>query len=302
MTDCFGVTDIGKRRERNEDQFLIAEMREPVAILPKLSSSSGDIDLRGKLSPNLLLVADGVGGYAGGERASRLAMEGVVEYLSNRRMSQCCKQESREEQICEELKSALAWAQRRIQSEGEESPELARMGTTLTLAYVDWPTAYIAHVGDSRAYICARQELVQITDDQTIAQMLADAGAIEPDAVKCHAFRNMLGSLLCCEPSQLAPCVYKRRLMPGDQLMLCTDGLTKHVSASQMEAILDSAYSASEACQELIAAANTAGGTDNITVVLARFGHRVARDNADAAHGIEAPTATELHEAMACAC
>jgi protein phosphatase len=146
------------------------------------------------------------------------------------------------------------------------------------LAYLEWPTAYIAHVGDSRAYLCRRKELVQVTQDQTVAQMLADAGAIEPDAVAGHPFRNMLASLLSCEPDQLKPCVYQIRLEPGDQLLLCTDGLTKHVSASQIAAILDFSGSAAEACQELVAAANNAGGTDNITVVLAQFGSGAQKD------------------------
>jgi protein phosphatase len=299
INDCYGLTDIGKRRERNEDQFLIADMIKPVSILHKLSSLGDARELRGSSNPNLLLVADGVGGHLGGEQASRLAMEAVVEYLHNQRTSLCCQEESRGEQIGEVLKSALAWAQQRIQSEVDVSPLLSRMGTTLTLAYLDWPTAYIAHVGDSRAYLCRRHDMVQITQDQTIAQMLADAGAIEPDAVACHPFRNMLASLLCCEPNQLTPCLYQIRLEPGDQLLLCTDGLTKHVSTWQIEAILDSTDSAAEACRDLIAAANTAGGTDNITVVLARFGPRAVNEVADPAFGIRLPTALELHQAMA---
>jgi serine/threonine protein phosphatase PrpC len=118
--------------------------------------------------------------------------------------------------------------------------------------------------------------------------MLADAGAIEADGIAHHPFRNILGSLLCCEPGQLTPCVYQRRLAPGDQLLLCTDGLTKHVSAPQIAEILNSTYSAEDACGELIDAANAAGGTDNTTVVLARFGHREAETVEDPAISVEA--------------
>jgi protein phosphatase len=191
---------------------------------------------------------------------------------------------------------ALAWAQRRIQEMGKKSADLARMGTTLTLAYLDWPTAYIAHVGDSRAYLYGHQELLQLTDDQTVAQMLADAGAIEPEEVERHTFRNMLGSLLCCEASQLHPRSYQRRLMPGDQLLLCTDGLTRHVPAGRIAEILDSAYSAADACQELVAAANAAGGADNTTVVLASFGRRLAEITEDAAIGRDASTVFWLNK------
>jgi len=300
MIDCFGLTDIGRVRERNEDQFLIADMIKPVAIRHTISSHGDDTDVQGILNANLLLVADGVGGNAGGERASRLAVEGIVEYLHNNRQRLFGNEESRGGQICEYLKSALAWAQERIQREAEASPEVARMGTTLTLAYLDWPTAYVAHVGDSRAYIYRRAELLQVTHDQTFAQMLADAGAIEANQVEHHPFRNVLGSLLNCDPRQLTPCVYEKRLAPGDQLLLCTDGLTKHVSAPQIAEILDSTYSAEDACHELIAAANTAGGTDNTTVVLARFGHREAETVEDPAIGREASTDFQFHRAVAC--
>lgn len=166
--------------------------------------------------------------------------------------------------------AALAWSQKNIQRAGERSPRHERMGTTLTLAYLVWPTAYLVHVGDSRAYVYRPPQLLQLTHDQTIAQMLADAGAIEADQVKQHCFRNVLGSLLCCDPSQLNPTVHVTQLTTGDQLLLCTDGLTRHVEPSNIAEILASASSAEHACRDLVAAANAAGGRDNTTVVVAR--------------------------------
>jgi protein phosphatase len=213
-------------------------------------------------------------------------MEGVVEYLHGRRPKMFSHDKTHEEQVCEELLLALAWARQRIAAVADESPDLACMGTTLTLAYLQWPTAYIAHCGDSRAYVFGGNELVQITDDQSIAQMLADMGAIDDALVKRHPLRNVLGSLLSRDPKQFLPRVYTRRLVPGDQLLLCTDGLCGHVAPERIAAILQAAYHAPDACRELVAAANDAGGTDNITVVLAHFGHRIVTEPREAVRGL----------------
>jgi protein phosphatase len=291
MMDCFGLTDIGKVRERNEDQFAIADLNMPGVVLDSMSGCEDDVDAPGLGNANLLVVADGVGGNGGGERASQLAMEGVLGYLRWLHQNRHCLPITgaiRGQGICEDLKATLAWARQRLQDESEASTELARMGTTLTLAYLDWPAVYFAHVGDSRAYLYRRQELIQITSDQSIAQMLADAGVIEAERVERHALRNVLGSLLCRDPKQLLPCVYKRQLAPGDQLLLCTDGLTRHVSRSEIAEILDGAYSAADACRELIGAANAAGGTDNTTVIVARFGRQLTDVSEDTAIGREA--------------
>ena len=217
VLDCFGVTDIGKVRKRNEDQFLIADLTRSIGSWYVISSLDDAWDGDGISNANLLLVADGVGGNAGGERASRLAVEGVVEYLHSNRKRMLRNAECGGDQVLEDLKSALAWAQQRIQLEAEESPEHARMGTTLTLAYLEWPVVYIAHVGDSRAYIYHSPELLQITHDQTFAQLLADAGAIEAERVDSHPLRNVLGSLLCSDTRRLESRVYRRELAPGGQ-------------------------------------------------------------------------------------
>ena len=284
MIDCCGRTDVGRVRQRNEDQFLMADLN-------KLEVSSS--------APNLLVVADGVGGYVGGERASRAAVDGVLQFLLNHR-NRLSAQAICGDEIGEELESAVAWAQQIIRNESATSPELARMGTTLTLAYIHWPIVYVAHVGDSRAYIYRRQELFQITRDQSIAQMMADAGMIDEECVAGHRFRNILGSLICSDPRQLLTCIYTRRLIPGDQLLLCTDGLTKHVSAAQIAEILDFSHSAEEACRELIEAANAGGGTDNTTVVLTRFGRYGLQTDEDSTVRMEIPLAVKCLPAMGC--
>jgi protein phosphatase len=133
-----------------------------------------------------------------------------------------------------------------------------------------------------------------------MVQMPVDAGLLKPDQVESHPWRNALDSLLCRDERSLAPLVYQQSLEPGDQLLLCTDGLTKKVPVAQIAAILESALGAEEACRELIAAANAAGGPDNITVVLARFGHREPGSDPGAEVSAEASTVIRFSNSMAC--
>jgi protein phosphatase len=283
------MTDIGRVRRCNEDQFVIADLSRSAAHC--VAGSSFDDGAGAEATrANLLVVADGVGGNPGGAWASRLAVEGVVEYLLCNRQQCELHAECGGGQVLDELTSALYSARECIQHEAEASPQHLRMGTTLTLAYLKWPLAYLAHAGDSRAYLYRTPKLVQITRDQTLAQMLLDAGLLRPDQVESHRWRNALVSLLCRDERSLAPLVYQQSLEPGDQLLLCTDGLTKKVPEAQIVAIVESALDAEEACRELIAAANKAGGSDNITVVLARFGHREPGSNPGAEFSAEAST------------
>jgi protein phosphatase len=275
--DCFGLTDIGQVRPRNEDQFLIADLQKSVLVHHTSLSYADETELHGSSQARLLLVADGVGGNPGGERASSLAVEGIVQYLLNMMHWLFRLEQAREGEFLEDLKSALSWTQERIRHAAESSPRHSHMGTTLTMAYVVWPAAYLVHVGDTRAYLCRKRQLLRLTHDQTIAQMLADAGAISADAVEHHPFRHVLGSLLNCDPAQLSPSVYKTELALGDQLLLCSDGLTECVTEPQILERLVAAPSAEQACRALIAAANAGGGRDNTTVVVARFCEQSAK-------------------------
>jgi protein phosphatase len=279
-------------RETNEDQFLIANLARSVAIRHSMSVDSDDSDAQETSDADLLVVADGVGGNEGGEQASRVAVEGVVEYMLDHRWSFLSHEQSQCGQILQGLTATLNCAQRRVQLATETTPECARMGTTLTLAYLAWPDVYIAHVGDSRAYLCHGSKLIQLTPDQTIAQMLADAGVIDAGRVEGHPYQNVLGSLLSANPASLIPSVQRIVLTPGDQLLLCTDGLTKHLARGEIAEILSFADTAEDACRQLVSAANEAGGGDNITVVVARFaGNGETFMAPHQARGMQAPRA-----------
>jgi protein phosphatase len=138
------------------------------------------------------------------------------------------------------------------------------------MAWVAWPTVYLIHVGDSRAYLYRDSKLELLSHDQTLAQALADNGVIDAGDVETHRFSNVLVSALGCT-SNMEPLYGRHELEPNDKLMICSDGLTKHVSEARIAEILAEDDCAEVACNRLVDTALGDGGTDNITTVLARF-------------------------------
>ena len=270
--DCHGESHIGLTRQKNEDQFLIADLRKSVVIHHTSLSCDDETELHGGSQAKLLLVADGVGGNAAGDRASGLALESVVQYLLNAMHWIFLPEDEREESFLQDLKSALAFTQSQIQHAAEVSPVQRGMGTTMTLAYVVWPQLYVVHVGDSRAYLYRDGELIRLTHDQTYAQALADAGALRPEQIGTSPLNHVLFSLLGCDPTHLDPQVYKTKLAWNDSLVLCTDGLTRHLSDDRIAAVLQTERSARDLTRCLIDEANRGGGHDNTTAIVAKFG------------------------------
>jgi protein phosphatase len=145
------------------------------------------------------------------------------------------------------------------------------MGTTLTMAYIVWPRLYVVHAGDSRCYLFHKRRLKQITTDHSYAQEFVDAGVIEPEEAEKSRWSHLLWNVIGGKGDEVRPEVHKARLSTNDSLLLCTDGLTYHVSDDELAELLASDLSAAELCQQLVDVANEAGGSDNITVVVARF-------------------------------
>ncbi len=161
--------------------------------------------------------------------------------------------------------------QRSLEAATAARPERRGMGTTLTMAYILWPQLYVVHVGDSRGYLFRPPKLEQITRDQTMAQQLVDRGVLAPEEAPRSRWSHVLWSCLGGGSGHLTPEVYKATLAVGDTLLLCSDGLTARLHDEQLLAPLREGGSAAETCRRLIAAANEAGGSDNITAVVARF-------------------------------
>ena len=270
--EAFGLTDIGLIRKNNEDQFLVADMNHSMQVQHTSLPIHNRTRLYGGSRASLMLVADGMGGHAAGELASSLVVESVVNDTLNTmrwfsRVGADCEQE-----LEADLKRTLEHCQTRIRAECDRVPERQGMGTTLTMAFQLEDRLYVVHVGDSRCYLFRNGKLKQITHDHTVAQQMLDQGLITTiDGSKWnHVLWNVIGSTNTNPTLEL----YKGRLEPEDFIILCTDGLTKHLTEFQMTEILSTARSVDEQCRILVHQANEAGGTDNVTCVIARFDDR----------------------------
>jgi PPM family protein phosphatase len=158
-----------------------------------------------------------------------------------------------------------------LRKEADNDQSLQGMGTTLTVAGALGSDLIIGHVGDSRAYLFDGHKLTQLTTDHTLAQALIDAGVANPDDPASRSMRHVLTAAVGSLGEQVDPQVQRFSLRAGDKLLLCSDGLTEMVEDVTIAQVLREAKSAQGACQDLVDLALSAGGTDNITVVLAHF-------------------------------
>ncbi len=284
--DCFGLTDIGCVREMNQDQFLIADLCRTAVIHHTSLGYQDRTQWSGAAQAKLLMVADGMGGYLGGERASCMAVEGVVRYLLSNLHWPIDSAADHEQRFFDGVQAALEFSQSTIRDAAELIPEQGRMGTTLTMGWVVGTNLYLIHVGDSRAYLFRDNRLQLLSHDQTLAQALADHGMIAAGQVDSHRYAHVLTSALGCT-SNMEPLYGRSRLQCGDQLLLCTDGLTGHVSEPEIAEILAAENSAEACCQRLVDAAKDAGGRDNVTVTLARFLNETAESTEASSGGSE---------------
>jgi len=268
QVDCYGLTDVGKVRKVNEDQFLIASMRKVMEIEQSSLPRQTREQMHGRAMARLLLVADGVGGAAAGEEASGLALETVATYVTT--TMKCFYQLDKqfEGDLLSELEHSVRQSHAIVQSAAESTPERQGMATTLTVVHVLWPTAYLVHVGDSRCYLFRDSGLTQLTRDQTLAQDMVERGVLTADRADDSEWSHMLSGAV---GAQIAPDTSKVELARGDTLLLCTDGLTKHLKTAQITDVLRVAESAEGACRKLVTTALDRGGTDNVTVVVSRF-------------------------------
>jgi protein phosphatase len=269
--DCSGLTDIGRVRENNEDQFLIADLNKSMLVHQTSLSQDDHTRLFGGSQGALLLVADGMGGHAAGQQASALAVQTLEHYLLNTMPWFFRLQSNQENDLTDELKSALEACHRSITHAAAAHPSQHGMGTTLTMAYILWPRLYVVHVGDSRCYLFRPPRLERITTDQTMAQQLVEQGVLKAEEASDSRWSHVLYSCLGGSSNDLRVEVYKATLAVGDVLLLCTDGLTTGLRDEEVVGLLRQGQSAENTCRRLVAAANEAGGCDNITVVVARF-------------------------------
>ena len=234
------ATDVGLVRKVNEDYY------------GAIKTLNGDI----------VLVCDGMGGHAGGETASRLAVEAIAAFLNVRIYPE----------PLQALSDSIVHANRVILDYAAEHPELKGMGSTCVALLVTNDCCYYGHVGDSRIYLYSRNRLQQMTRDHSFVQSLVDAGAISRKDAEHHPRKNEVTNVLGLERMEL-PTLCKEPCNPrqGDIMLLCSDGLTGMVSDDNIVEVLRMELSLYNKAKELVKLANQAGGLDNITVQLVQF-------------------------------
>jgi PPM family protein phosphatase len=233
------ATDVGQRRDHNEDAFVTFEAEDGAVVL---------------------VVADGMGGHLAGEVASAMAIE-VVQ----RELNQPAGDPSGS------LQATIEHANEEIWTEAERDPEKTGMGSTIVAAIVVGNQAYLANAGDSPAYLVRDGQAEQITHDHGLVAEQVAAGLIREEDADQHPFRHILTRCLGAESKVEVELYPPREIQDGDVLVLCSDGLTEHVSKRELAALVKS-ESPEEIAQGLVDVANQRGGHDNITVVVARVG------------------------------
>jgi PPM family protein phosphatase len=267
QVDASGLTDVGRKRKANEDHFVIVSLRKAAEIRQTNVSDPRVFERLQGQEALLFIVADGVGGRAGGAIASETAVTSLVEYLADAAGCVHGLDPDREHEFLERLESAVRQTHQRIFAEGGGRGQ--GMATTLTMAVLVWPRAYLLHVGDSRAFYFHKGRLKQLTRDQTTGEYMVDAGAWTEEQARKAPTASALVSALGGDDLTVA--VGLVDLQPGDVLLLCTDGLTRHVSDERIAEVLGRAADAQSMCRELVADALDGGGSDNVTVVVARM-------------------------------
>lgn len=236
----FAKTDIGKARELNQDYYYISSPEE---------------------EPQLYILADGMGGYKGGEVASNLATNAAKQYIQEN----FGKIEKQKEEILALMRQAMLYANKIVYEKSKELKELEGMGTTLELYLIYNNKAYIGHIGDSRIYRLRKGVMRRLTKDHSYVQQLIEDGKITREEANTHPKKNMLTKALGCTP-YVEPDIRARNIEKGDIFMMCSDGLTNMVTEEQIcEIIKENPQTAAD---ELIKQANSFGGYDNITVVI----------------------------------
>jgi serine/threonine protein phosphatase PrpC len=259
----YGMTDPGRVRPMNEDQFAIAEVRRVLHV--QQSSIPQPESLVGDPLGHLLMVADGIGGHRAGQYAAAFAVVGVENLLLNT-VGWLCRLQG--EGVIRELQEALRTADRWVDEAGGRQAELRGMGTTLTMVYATGSAFYIAHAGDSRCYLWRDRGLQRLTCDHTLVQQLVAAGALTVEQAAHHEMRNVVTNAVGGGTRGVQPDVHKHGAIAGDVLLLCTDGLTGVVPDADIAAALRRGMSPADTCRYLVDEANRRGGPDNITVVI----------------------------------
>jgi protein phosphatase len=265
--DVFGLTHVGGVRKTNQDHFLICSLRRQVHIHQTSLPDTSRWPAAERLA-FLAMVADGVGSSAQGGEASRLAVEGITEYVAQSMKAYYTADATEDNGFSAVLEEAAMQVHAHVVEQAKADPSGRSMATTLTLFLGVWPRAYLLQLGDSRCYLLRDGVLTQITRDQTMAQELVDQGVLTRTEAPRTRWAHVLSSAI--GGHQTAPVVTRVESVWNQVVLLCSDGLSKHVPDARIAERLRTMTSAEQVCQALLADALADGGSDNITIVVGR--------------------------------
>ena len=269
--DLGSATHQGHVRENNEDSYLTIRFGRS---LERLSTNLDEhlLEQNYSITGYGMLVADGMGGMAAGEIASRLTLSTLIELIIDTTdWTLALKRDRDVKAVLDRMTRRFFQIDQILREEVERDDSLEGMGTTLTVAGILGNDLVLGHVGDSRAYLLRGDTFRQLTTDHTLAQALIDAGVASFDDPASRSMRHVLTAAIGSLDERIEPQVQRFRLASDDQVLLCTDGLTEMLEDTTIAGVLREAESAQCACHTLVDLALAAGGSDNITVVLARF-------------------------------
>lgn len=264
--DVFGCTHRGMVRATNADHFLVASFHRAILVhaasVPTESLPAFSPDSRGFV----LLVADGVGSMTHGAHGSATVTDAIARYLVEMGEVSLTAGPKQEAEVLARLRETVQAAHADLQAYAREMGGGA--ATTITVVYMIWPCAFIAHAGDSRAYRLRAGRLDRMTVDHTMAQAMIDSGTMSKEAAEASRFRNVLLSAVGGVSMDLD--MSATDLERGDRWLLCTDGLTKHVTDDEIRAALASERTSREVCEHLVGLTLERGAEDNVTVIATR--------------------------------
>jgi protein phosphatase len=268
--DIGALTHPGRVRKNNEDHFLVTRATRALVTMTT-SLPAGDVPARADEVNYVMVVADGMGGHAAGEVASRMAISALVSLALDVPDWIFRVDEEHGREIEQRSRKRVQEVGAMLVERGRRDPALRGMGTTLTAARSLGRDLLITHVGDSRAYLLRAGGLHRLTRDHTYAQLLVDTGHLAPGEVANSRHRHVLTNALggSCEHVQVD--TDRLQLQDGDRLLLCSDGLTDLVDDETITDILREVTGSSDACERLVQRALDSGGRDNVTVIVAAY-------------------------------
>jgi len=268
--ECGAVSHPGKVRSSNEDHYLVSRFSRKQEIL--LTNLPEDhLPERTGEDGYSFIVADGMGGMAAGEVASRLAISTGLKLFHKSDKWGFKNNQSQTRELFERISRDLQEIDKTLTERSQADRRLLGMGTTLTAVYSMGVDLFVVHLGDSRAYLYRDGGLRQLTKDHTVAQAMVDAGYIAPEDVRRHVKRNALTNFLGGHHGKVKADLHWLRLADGDRLLVCSDGLTEMVEDDEIARILGEHGPSQDAAQSLLEEALNRGGRDNVTIIVAQY-------------------------------